>query len=83
MSKVVFITGISTGFGKHTSSFLAQKGYKVYGTVRTSCETDPLVNVLKMDVTDKDALQKCIREVLEKEEKIDISLIMRMCRIER
>jgi NAD(P)-dependent dehydrogenase (short-subunit alcohol dehydrogenase family) len=72
MSKVVFITGISTGFGKHTSSWLAQKGYMVYGTCRKACEHDPLVNVLYIDVTDRGAVEKCINQVLEKEGRIDV-----------
>ena len=72
MSKVVFITGISSGFGKDTSSYLAQKGYKVYGTCRKACEHDPLVNILYLDVTDSVAVEKCINQVLEKEGKIDV-----------
>jgi NAD(P)-dependent dehydrogenase (short-subunit alcohol dehydrogenase family) len=71
MSKVVFITGISSGFGKHTSALLAQKGYKVYGTYRTPCECPPLVNALQMDVTDPVAVERCINQVLEKEGRID------------
>jgi short-subunit dehydrogenase len=72
MSKVVFITGISSGFGKCTSSYLAQKGYKVYGTCRKACEHDPLVNVLEMDVTDINAVEKSVQLVLEKEGRIDV-----------
>jgi NAD(P)-dependent dehydrogenase (short-subunit alcohol dehydrogenase family) len=72
MSKVVFITGISTGFGKHTASFLAHKGYKVYGTCRKACEYDPLINVLYLDVTDSDAVEKCINQLLDKEGRIDV-----------
>jgi NAD(P)-dependent dehydrogenase (short-subunit alcohol dehydrogenase family) len=72
MSKVVFITGISSGFGKYTSSYLAQKGYKVYGTCRSACECDPLVNLLVMDVTDVKAVERCINQVLEAEGKIDV-----------
>lgn len=72
MSKVVFITGISSGFGKHTSSLLAQKGYVVYGTCRKDCDHDPRVNVLTMDVTDQEAVEKGISHVLEKEGRIDV-----------
>lgn len=72
MSKVVFITGISSGFGKQTSIYLAKKGYTVYGTFRTECEHDPLVNVLQLDVTDQMAVENCIGLVLEKEGRIDV-----------
>jgi NAD(P)-dependent dehydrogenase (short-subunit alcohol dehydrogenase family) len=72
MSKVVFITGISSGFGKSISSLLAQKGYIVYGTYRTACEVDTKVNALQMDVTDEDGVRRSINQVLEKEGRIDV-----------
>jgi NAD(P)-dependent dehydrogenase (short-subunit alcohol dehydrogenase family) len=72
MNKVVFITGISSGFGKSLSSLLAQKGYIVYGTYRKACEMAPGVNGLLMDVTDLPAVKNCINQVLEKEGRIDI-----------
>jgi len=72
MNKVVFITGISSGFGKQISSCLAQKGYIVYGTCRTGCEHHALVNILHLDVTDVNAVEKCISTVLEKEGRIDV-----------
>ncbi len=72
MSKVVFITGISSGFGKFTSSYLAEKGYTVYGTYRTECEHHPKVKVLQMDVKDKMQVENCIEQVLKQEGRIDI-----------
>jgi NAD(P)-dependent dehydrogenase (short-subunit alcohol dehydrogenase family) len=72
MNKVVFVTGISSGFGKSISTLLAQKGYIVYGTYRTVCEIDTKVNALQMDVTDTDGVNRCIKQVLEKEGRIDV-----------
>lgn len=72
MKKIIFITGISSGFGKYVSSLLAQKGYTVYGTCRSKCDHDPLVNVLQLDVTDLAAVEKCIGQVIEKEGRIDV-----------
>jgi NAD(P)-dependent dehydrogenase (short-subunit alcohol dehydrogenase family) len=72
MKKVIFITGISSGFGKSVSTLLAKKGYIVYGTYRTPCEVDIQVNALQMDVTDVVGVNRCINSVLEKEGRIDV-----------
>ncbi len=72
MKKVILITGISSGFGKETASVLARNGHTVYGTVRSKTETDPLVNVLYMDLTDKKSIEYCVQEVLGREGRIDV-----------
>jgi NAD(P)-dependent dehydrogenase (short-subunit alcohol dehydrogenase family) len=72
MGKVVLITGISSGFGKYTSSCLVGKGYIVYGTCRKTCEHDPLVKMMLMDVTDLNAVKSCVKQVLEAEGRIDV-----------
>lgn len=70
--KVVFITGISTGFGLATAQLLAANGHKVYGTVRNLSEFIPSVNVLKMDLTDEVSVKEAVATVLGKEGKIDV-----------
>jgi NAD(P)-dependent dehydrogenase (short-subunit alcohol dehydrogenase family) len=72
MSKVILITGISSGFGKQTAQLLASQGYIVYGTVRNDCETGNGINVLKMDLTDIDSIKRTVAAVVEKEGKIDV-----------
>lgn len=72
MQKVVFITGISSGFGKKTAELLAVNGHIVYGTVRKESETLANVNILKMDLTDPESIKLAVGLVLEKEGKIDI-----------
>lgn len=72
MQKVVFITGISSGFGKKTAELLAAKGHIVYGTVRKEAETIANVNVLKMDLTDPESIKLAVGSVLQKEGKIDV-----------
>jgi len=52
MQKVIFITGISSGFGRKTAELLSSKGHIVYGTVRRETPTGQGINVLKMDLTD-------------------------------
>lgn len=72
MKKVILITGISSGFGKHTAKFLADNGHIVYGTVRKETLTDSKVHQLRMDLTDIESIKKAVSEVLEKEGKIDV-----------
>jgi short-subunit dehydrogenase len=72
MGKVVFITGISSGFGKATSEYLAQNGFKVYGVSRKPIEHDPKITVFNFDITDVSAIQSAINSIVEKEGWIDV-----------
>lgn len=72
MHKVVFITGISSGFGKCIAEILAQKGDVVYGTSRKDIETDGRINVLKADVTDVASVKAAVETILKKEGRIDV-----------
>jgi len=69
---VVFITGISSGFGLETAKLLSEEGHTVYGTVRRSVEPLPKVNYIQLDVRDRDAVKKAVDEVVEKEGRIDV-----------
>jgi NAD(P)-dependent dehydrogenase (short-subunit alcohol dehydrogenase family) len=72
MSKVILITGISSGFGKQTANLLAGQGHSVYGTIRNDCETGGSINVLKMDLTDTESIKKAVAAIIEREGKIDV-----------
>lgn len=69
---VVFITGISSGFGLETVRLLSQEGHIVYGTVRREVEPLPKVHYLQVDVRDKQAVAEAVRQVVEKEGRIDV-----------
>ena len=70
--KVILITGISSGFGKQTAILLAENGHTVYGTMRKQAETPNGVNVLLMDLTDTDSIEKSVQTILQKEGRIDV-----------
>src|SRR6056297_379535 len=74
--KVVLITGASSGIGKATCEKLAKEGYIVYGVSRTVKEIDELkasnVNTVKMDITNKEEVHRCIDIVLKREGRIDV-----------
>ena len=72
MSKVILITGVSSGFGKETASLLASKGHKVYGTLRKPTETDSGINVLLLDLTNRNSIKEAVAEVIKKEGCIDV-----------
>ena len=69
---IIFITGISSGFGLETAKLLAAEGHTVYGTVRREVEHLPNINYLNVDVRDAASIQKAIDYIIEKEHRIDV-----------
>ncbi len=73
MSKVVLVTGASSGIGKSISIFLNQKKYIVYGTSRNPDKVkDVPFNMLALDVLDVLSIEKAVEAVIAKEGKIDV-----------
>ena len=73
MSKVIFITGASSGIGKAMGEYLKVKGYTVYGTSRNPDRVkDVVFPLVALDVLDADSIAKAIKEVVDKEGKIDV-----------
>lgn len=74
MSKVVLITGASSGMGALTSKFLANNGYTVYAGTRdenVSLGEGSLKNIY-IDVTKTDTIKKAINTMIKNEGKIDV-----------
>ena len=72
MSKVVFITGISSGFGRSMAVELAKGGHKIYGSIRSEVHPIPNVNYVRMDVTDISSIEHAVKEICDKEGRIDV-----------
>ena len=72
MKSVVFITGISSGFGLETARMLSREGHIVYGTVRREVEPLPDVHYLRLDVRDREAVNEAVRQIIEKEGRMDV-----------
>ncbi len=73
MSKVVLITGGSSGIGKSVGEFLQDKGYKVYGTSRNPKNyPNSKFPIVALDVTVLETISACIAEVLKQEGRIDV-----------
>jgi short-subunit dehydrogenase len=73
MSKVVLITGGSSGIGKSVGEYLIAMGYSVYGTSR-SPEKYPQSKfpIVALDVTNNETITQAVNEVLLKEGHIDV-----------
>jgi len=73
MSKVVLITGGSSGIGKSVGEFLSQKGFVVYGTSRhpEKIKNHPF-KLVALDVNNLDTINKAVADVIAKENRLDI-----------
>ncbi|SEQ98892.1 Short-chain dehydrogenase [Hyunsoonleella jejuensis] len=73
MSKVVLITGGSSGIGKSIGEFLHIKGYKVYGTSRNPENyTNTMFPLLTLDVKNLDTVKNAIAAVIKNENRLDV-----------
>ena len=73
MSKVVLITGGSSGIGKSVGEYLQTKGYKVYGTSRNPDNyPESKFPIVALDVTKPETILECVSEILKLEPTIDV-----------
>lgn len=72
---VVLVTGASSGLGNATATFLAKKGYAVYGTSRDPDarprRADEFFELLRMDASDDDSVSEAVAYVVAREGRID------------
>lgn len=73
MSKVVLITGGSSGIGKAVGEFLLQKGFTVYGTSRNPEKiTNSTFPLIALDVRNVESVQKAVSEIIQKSGRVDV-----------
>ncbi|NIB41464.1 SDR family oxidoreductase [Pseudomaricurvus alkylphenolicus] len=82
MSKNAIVTGTSTGLGASIAVLLAEKGYKVYATMRDTSKKDGVCNlahernvtihIKQLDVCDTESVERCVAEVIEADGGIDV-----------
>lgn len=73
MNKTVLVTGASSGLGQSIAEYLAQKGYKVYGTSRHPKQNEKNgVHFKALDVRSEATIQNCIKEIIAENQRIDI-----------
>lgn len=73
-TKVVIVTGVSSGIGRVTAEKFARQGCQVFGTVRNlSCAIPlPGVQLIEMDVRDEVSVQRGIQSVIDQAKRIDV-----------
>ena len=74
MSKVVLITGCSTGIGRDLAQRLTEAGYRVAATARKADTLEDLPTALKisLDVTQPDAVNRAVTQTVETFGRIDV-----------
>lgn len=73
MSKVVLITGGSSGIGKSIGEFLHHKGFVVYGTSRNPERIlNSIFPLLALDVRNTDTIQKAVAKIIATSGRLDI-----------
>lgn len=73
-SKVVIITGVSSGIGRATAEQFAQRGCRVFGTVRNIAKVQeiPGVTLIEMDIRDEASIQRGIQTIIDQAKRIDV-----------
>ncbi|XZF12436.1 SDR family oxidoreductase [Chitinophagaceae bacterium MMS25-I14] len=79
MSKTIFITGASSGFGKETALLFQCKGWNVVAAMRSPEKETQLTGlqntmVVQLDVTDQDSIRQAVNQAMERFGKIDVLL---------
>ena len=73
MSKVVLITGGSSGIGKSIGEYLHQKGFTVYGTSRNPEKiTNSVFPLVALDVRNASSIQQAVAAVIASCGRIDV-----------
>jgi short-subunit dehydrogenase len=73
MSKVVLITGGSSGIGKSIGEYLFHKGFTVYGTSRNPEKiTNSIFPLIALDVRNTQSIQDAVAKVISISKQLDI-----------
>jgi NAD(P)-dependent dehydrogenase (short-subunit alcohol dehydrogenase family) len=71
--RVAVITGVSSGIGRATAAELVQRGFRVFGTVRTAGGPElPGVEQVVLDVRDDESVKQSMQQILARAGRIDV-----------
>ena len=74
MSRIILVTGASSGIGLAIARFLSEKGETVLGTSRGANHGDKLekFSLVQMDITKEDSVKSAVQFILQKHGRLDV-----------
>ncbi|MGC5833502.1 oxidoreductase, partial [Ralstonia pseudosolanacearum] len=73
-SKVVVVTGVSSGIGRAAAMKFAKQGCRVFGTVRNTAKAQAIsdVTLIEMDIRDEASIERGIQTIIAQAKRIDV-----------
>ena len=73
-SKVVVVTGVSSGIGRAAAMKFAKQGCRVFGTVRNTAKAQeiPGVELVEIDIRDEASIERGIHTIFAQAKRIDV-----------